>query len=1020
MVMASIQTVTNRTVVLQVPEMDCPVEVGKIEEAFKGNADVVKLACDVMSRQVTMTVKSTLTTDALLAVFKKISMPAEVLSEKAAEAKNRTLTLKVPAMDCPVEVGEIEEAFKGNGDVVKLACDVMNRTVTMTATSALTTDAVLATFKKLNMPADVVKEVAAAAARRTVKLKVEAMDCPVEAGEIEEAFKGNTDVEKLTCDVMNRVVTMTVTEGLTTGQILAAFEKLGMPAEPLEDKPLAAVGGKELKLYVEAMDCPVEVGEIETALKDNPLIADKHFDVVNRTVTLVLTDANADTAGIFAVFKAIGMPAVEVKTAGGASETVLAVENMASDADVKAVLDVIGLDAAVDRKAQTVQFVTDAEHVLGIITRLNEAGWKASVKSTKTDTGIIKDEKLPYARLGTALVLAFGAEALELAGTFPEWAVMVPALIAIVLAGFGTIKKGVLCLVRGVFNMSTLMAVAVTGAACLGAWPEAAMVMTLYEIGEMIESLSMTRARKAIRTLLSVAPNEVEARINDTWTKIPIETAPAGTVYRVEPGERAALDGVVEDGTGSMDESMITGESLPVQKAAGSTVWAGALSLESTLVIRSTAAAKDSMSARIIRAVEEAEQKKAPLQRFVDKFAARYTPTVFVIALAVAVVGPLVTVLPWTTWIYRALVLLVIACPCALVISTPVTIVSALALAARRGVLVKGGVYLEEGRNLKNAALDKTGTITRGEPKFQTLTLIGASDETKVWQLAASLADMSSHPVSRAVSDAAEAKHVETRVVKDFKALPGAGTEGRIDGALLRLTNHKWLESKGLATPEVKAAFEAAHAKGQTAVALSDMFGVMGVFAVADTVKDGAAEAIAAMKRAGITPYLLTGDNSRAAQAIGTSVGIAAENIKAELLPEEKLSHIEALEGKAATAMVGDGINDAPALSRARIGFAMGVKGADSAIEAADVALMDDDVGKIAWFKRLSELTHRTMAQNIIFALGVKVCFAVAAMAGVATMWMAVFADTGVTLLVVAWGLRLMRAGAKVDAMTRA
>lgn len=1018
--MASIQTVTNRTVVLQVPEMDCPVEVGKIEEAFKGNADVVKLACDVMSRQVTMTVKSTLTTDALLAVFKKISMPAEVLSEKAAEAKNRTLTLKVPAMDCPVEVGEIEEAFKGNGDVVKLACDVMNRTVTMTATSALTTDAVLATFKKLNMPADVVKEVAAAAARRTVKLKVEAMDCPVEAGEIEEAFKGNTDVEKLTCDVMNRVVTMTVTEGLTTGQILAAFEKLGMPAEPLEDKPLAAVGGKELKLYVEAMDCPVEVGEIETALKDNPLIADKHFDVVNRTVTLVLTDANADTAGIFAVFKAIGMPAVEVKTAGGASETVLAVENMASDADVKAVLDVIGLDAAVDRKAQTVQFVTDAEHVLGIITRLNEAGWKASVKSTKTDTGIIKDEKLPYARLGTALVLAFGAEALELAGTFPEWAVMVPALIAIVLAGFGTIKKGVLCLVRGVFNMSTLMAVAVTGAACLGAWPEAAMVMTLYEIGEMIESLSMTRARKAIRTLLSVAPNEVEARINDTWTKIPIETAPAGTVYRVEPGERAALDGVVEDGTGSMDESMITGESLPVQKAAGSTVWAGALSLESTLVIRSTAAAKDSMSARIIRAVEEAEQKKAPLQRFVDKFAARYTPTVFVIALAVAVVGPLVTVLPWTTWIYRALVLLVIACPCALVISTPVTIVSALALAARRGVLVKGGVYLEEGRNLKNAALDKTGTITRGEPKFQTLTLIGASDETKVWQLAASLADMSSHPVSRAVSDAAEAKHVETRVVKDFKALPGAGTEGRIDGALLRLTNHKWLESKGLATPEVKAAFEAAHAKGQTAVALSDMFGVMGVFAVADTVKDGAAEAIAAMKRAGITPYLLTGDNSRAAQAIGTSVGIAAENIKAELLPEEKLSHIEALEGKAATAMVGDGINDAPALSRARIGFAMGVKGADSAIEAADVALMDDDVGKIAWFKRLSELTHRTMTQNIIFALGVKVCFAVAAMAGVATMWMAVFADTGVTLLVVAWGLRLMRAGAKVDAMTRA
>ena len=312
-------------------------------------------------------------------------------------------------------------------------------------------------------------------------------------------------------------------------------------------------------------------------------------------------------------------------------------------------------------------------------------------------------------------------------------------------------------------------------------------------------------------------------------------------------------------------------------------------------------------------------------------------------------------------------------------------------------------------------ALDKTGTITRGEPQFESLALTGTADEKTVWQLAASLAAMSSHPVSRAITVAAEARGTETSVVKNFKALPGYGTEGRVNGSLVRLTNLRWLREKKLAVPVVETAFEKAHAAGETAVAVSDMFGVVGVFAVADTLKDGAVEALAAMKKAGLTPWLLTGDNRRAAETIGHRVGLADANIKAELLPEQKLSTVEALENEAPTAMVGDGINDAPALSRARIGFAMGIKGADSAIEAADVALMDDDVGKIAWFKHLSELTHRTMVQNIAFALLVKAVFALLAIAGLASMWMAVFADTGVTLLVVAWGMRLMKAGSTVD-----
>ena len=929
----------------------------------------------------------------------------------------KVLRFKVPAMDCPVEVGEIKEALKKYPSVTEAAFDVMNRTVELTTALTERSGAWLDFFKKMDMPAELVEETVKGRVR-TLTLYVEAMDCPVEAGEIREALTEHPLVAALNFDLMKRHVAIALTEDTSAAdEFLACFEKLGMPAVVVSDELPAE--GFIVKLYVEAMDCPVEAAEIKEALKDNETVLDIACDTMNRVVTLTLSEGRSDITAILATFKAINMPAEVVNDTQGAAETVYVIDNMKTDADVEAVLKVLGLDASVDKRLKSLTVVTQSQQSLALLKRLIAAGWHAKIRQVKEASAENREAKLPWGRLGAALVLAFLAEFVDL-GVIPApeswgiWSMAVPAAAAILLAGFGTIKKGLLSLVRGVFNITTLMAVEVIGAVILGSWSEAAMVMALYEIGEAIEGLSMTRAKKAIRSLLNVAPTEVETFVDNTWVKVPIASVPAGTVYRVEPGERAALDGVILEGTGSMDESMITGESLPVQKTEGSKVWAGALALESTLTIRATAAARDSMSSRIIRAVEAAEQKKAPLQRFVDKFAARYTPAVFGLSLAVMIVGALVTG-DWMTWIYRGLVILVIACPCAIVISTPVTIVSALALAAQRGILVKGGVYLEEGRNLKHVALDKTGTITRGEPQFESLALTGTADEKTVWQLAASLAAMSSHPVSRAITVAAEARGTETSVVKNFKALPGYGTEGRVNGSLVRLTNLRWLREKKLAVPVVETAFEKAHAAGETAVAVSDMFGVVGVFAVADTLKDGAVEALAAMKKAGLTPWLLTGDNRRAAETIGHRVGLADANIKAELLPEQKLSTVDALENEAPTAMVGDGINDAPALSRARIGFAMGIKGADSAIEAADVALMDDDVGKIAWFKHLSELTHRTMVQNIAFALLVKAVFALLAIAGLASMWMAVFADTGVTLLVVAWGMRLMKAGSTVD-----
>ena len=768
----------------------------------------------------------------------------------------------------------------------------------------------------------------------------------------------------------------------------------------------------EIVFRIELMDCPVEAGEIERALTGMPGLLAMRFDPPSRQAFFTVV-RDFDANRISSKLDELGFPGEQV--AACAEQTYL-FELEDKPGDAGRILTLIGENASLCEDGKTIVCRLAPKAAFSAAERLCEAAVKVNIR-VERKTDVAQQSKPPFVKLGVALVLAAAAEILELTAA-PEPAVIALSLAAIASAGCGTILRGARNLLRFNFNMSTLMAVAVVGACLLGSWPEAAMVMTLYEIGEAIESLAATRAKSAIRTLLGHAPSSVTVRMRGSWVALPAESIPVGTVYRLEPGEQAALDGVVIEGTGAMDESAITGESLPVPKTEGSSVWAGAITLESGLVIRSTRMAGDSMTARIIAAVESAEQKKAPMQRFIDRFAALYTPSVFALAIAVSVLGIVLSGEPWQTWVYRGLVLLVIACPCSLVISTPVTIVSALALAAKNGILVKGGVFLEQGRNLVHVALDKTGTITRGEPEFKSERIVGLATEETASVLAASLAAMSSHPVSKALVKHFTEAGIEPREVKNFKAIPGHGSEGLVEGSLVRLTNLSWLEQKNLATSEVRAAFSEAQTRGESAVALSDLFGVIAVYAVADALKPESAAGIAAMKRAGLTPHLLTGDAAEAARTIAGSVGI--DEVHSNLLPEDKLRRIEELDRDAPTAMVGDGIKDAPALTAARIGFAMGIRGADSAIEAADVALMDDDIGKIAWFKRLSEFTHRTLVENITFSLGVKALFAIAAVMGFANMWMAVFADTGVLLIVVAWGLRLMRAGKRIDRMTAA
>ena len=609
-------------------------------------------------------------------------------------------------------------------------------------------------------------------------------------------------------------------------------------------------------------------------------------------------------------------------------------------------------------------------------------------------------------RLIVGGVLALSAEGVALILGDHSIGAIVLAAAAIALAGLDTYRKGVIALRHFNLNINALMSVAVTGAAILGQWPEAAMVMVLFAIAEMIEERSLDRARRAVESLMTMAPETATVQVNSVWIEVPASSVALSTVVRVRPGERIALDGVVVLGASAVDQAAITGESVPVDREIGDSVFAGSINQNGELQYRVTAGASDSTLARIIRAVQEAQATRAPTQRFVDAFAKYYTPAVFALALAIAVIPPLAMGAEWFTWVYRALVLLVIACPCALVLSTPISVVSGLTAAARRGILVKGGLYMEQGHRLTVLALDKTGTLTQGKPAVTDVVALQGT-EVEVLLLAAALSARSDHPVSKAIASRNMAGEVLPEVMK-FTALQGRGIEGFIANVRYRLGNHRLVEETNASTPALEAALDTLERQGKTAVVLMREHMAVGVFAIADRVRPESAEAVRQLKQLGIRPVMLTGDNRYTAEAIAKQVGI--EDVRSELLPWEKLKAIEELRAQGiVVGMVGDGINDAPALAKSNIGFAMGAAGTDTAIETADVALMDDDPRKLAEFVRLSRATKAVLWQNIIFALGIKVVFLSLAVTGDATLWMAVFADMGGSLAVVFNGLRLLR-----------
>ena len=766
-----------------------------------------------------------------------------------------------------------------------------------------------------------------------------------------------------------------------------------------------------VRYRIQNMDCPTEEALIRDKLRQVPGVTGLEFNLLQRTLT-VHHELPA-LVPLEEALTAIGMQPLPVDTASTDIETSMRIGKMDCPTEeglirgkLSGLPGVSSLAFNLVQRRLTVRHAADA--LPQVLAALRSLGFDADVEATQGGAELdppipARTSWWPLAVSGVAAILAEAASWLEA----PAWLVIALALIAIGTGGLSTYKKGWIALRNRNLNMNALMSIAVTGAMLIGHWPEAAMVMVLFALAEVIEAKSLDRARNAIRGLMELAPERATVLQDDHWVEMDAKAVSLDSRVRVKPGERIALDGVVVLGRSTVNQAPITGESLPVDKVEGDPVFAGTINEAGSLEYRVTALTSDSTLARIIHAVEAAQGSRAPTQRFVDQFARWYTPLVFAVALGMALVPPLLLDGAWMEWLYKALVLLVIACPCALVISTPVSIVSGLAAAARRGILIKGGVYLENGRKLQWLALDKTGTITHGKPKQTDFVAWAGADPVRVKAIAASLAARSDHPVSKAIAVAARDEAVPLHDVGDFAALPGRGVRGLVAEDVYHLGNHRLVQELGFSSTELETQLTALEAEGKSVVALVSGAGVLAVFAVADTVKDSSRLAIAELHALGVKTLMLTGDNAPTAQAIAREVGI--DRALGNLLPEDKLREVDALATHGTIGMVGDGINDAPALARADIGFAMGAAGSDTAIETADVALMDDDLRKIPAFVRLSRATARVLTQNITLALGIKAVFLALTFAGHATMWAAVFADMGASLLVVGNGMRLLR-----------
>ncbi len=706
---------------------------------------------------------------------------------------------------------------------------------------------------------------------------------------------------------------------------------------------------------IHGMDCAEEVAALRAELEPLAGVAGLSFDVLNGKMSVEFSEAQISTGQMIAAVQRAGLRAEPWERAAANSTHA---------------------EAALRWRKAAATAASGALVAIGFAVHGAAEGWRAAIGE---DSVVPLASKLCY-------------------------------LAAIVAGAWYVAPKAGRALLRRRPDMNLLMMLAVGGAILIEQYFEAAMVAFLFALSLALESWSVGRARRAIAALMSLSPPSARLlQADGTEQLVDVGQVTPGSTIVVRPGDKFPLDGSVAKGTTTVNQAPITGESVPVAKAPGDEVFAGTINQDGAVEVVTTKAAEDTTLARIIRMVGDAQSKRAPSEQWVERFAHYYTPSVMIFALAVMVVPALLFDGDWSKWFYEGLVLLVIACPCALVISTPVSIVAALTAAARQGVLIKGGPYIEAPARLKAIAMDKTGTLTEGQPTVKDVVPLSGHTEAEVVEIAAAVEARSEHALAKAVVRAANAQAIRFAAVDDFQAMKGKGATATVDGQPVWLGSHRLLEERGQETPAMHEQLEAMERDGSSVIVVGNESHVCGMIAVADNIRPESAKAVADLRSSGIEHIvMLTGDNQGTADAIGREAGV--DEVRAELLPEDKVHAVEQLVARyGEVAMIGDGVNDAPAMARATVGIAMGAVGTDAALETADIALMGDDLLSVAWLIRHSRRTLNIIRQNIVAALAVKAAFVALTLVGHASLWAAIAADTGASLAVIFNGLRLLR-----------
>jgi Cd2+/Zn2+-exporting ATPase len=911
-------------------------------------------------------------------------MRAHLLDEPARQTVS-ALLFRVEGLDCKNEVAALERAV---GPVVggedRLAFDTGKGMMMIAPQWQATVDDIIRRVAPTGMRASLVTDGMA----ETLLYRVHGLDCKNEVAQLTRELEPLVGEDKLAFDTARGMMTVGPQNRADSDAIERAVARTGLRAEPWSppairrsttepavasdacgcsaevreafSPPIPTHMTGQVVFRIHGMDCADEIAALKREV--GPLVGEDKlaFDLLNGRMSIDMTSDPALEARIEKAVARAGLQA-EPWTEGDTSEAAQAEE----------------------RRRRVQSWLTTAS---GVFTALGFA---------------------VHAGLEGGVIAAFEAGEHAL-GSTPLPSVILYAL-AVLFAARYVAPKAWLAAKRLRPDMNLLMTVAVAGAIGIGAWFEAATVSFFFAMALALEAWSLGRARRAVAALMELAPPIARVRLEDGSERdVPAAEVRVGAHIIVRPGDKVPLDGRIAAGESEVNQAPITGESVPLFKTQGDEVFAGTINGEGALDVVTTKAANDTTLAQIIRMVGSAQSRRAPSEQWVEKFARIYTPVVMMLAVVVFLAPPLLLGGAWDVWFYRSLVLLVIACPCALVISTPVTIVAALAGAAKQGVLVKGGTHLETPAHLKAVAMDKTGTLTEGRPQVVEIVPLDGRSETELLRLAAALEARSQHPIAHAVLAKAIELKIATEPAENVQAIMGRGVTGRVAGRQVWLGSRRYIEELGVGSDMVLERADALSSAGRTIVAVGDGEDVWGFIAVADAVRPEAKDIVAALHRAGVKHVvMLTGDNRATAEAIAKQTGI--DEVQAELLPGDKVAAIEDLVRRhGSVAMVGDGVNDAPAMGRANLGIAMGAMGSDAAIETADVALMSDDLSKLPWLVRHSRATLTVIRQNVGFSIAVKLVFTALTVIGLASLWGAIAADVGASLLVVLNGLRLL------------